>query len=368
MEPLFSMFLIGAFLVLPSLVVLRSSLSDFLLHWRIARRTKAPSWKGGEHHGKVTLHGVIVESEAKPHVMRIEFDLERGRWETLDTFYESGRRVQFERFWVRTSAGTTVEVQPSDKTILLEKLEVAEGKDSGHCIGSATLRVGQTIHVVGELVKEPDASGDFVGHRELPAAKRVLYASHLSTTPIQPRYRARTRWHAWILLLTTVAAVLFHFIAASDYYRRALYGEKVSAEVVEKHLIHTPHDDHFHRPNYEVTIATAYSRYTIETNEPEYSRIKIGNRIPVIVVPGHPESSQVGDLSSVPPLLVALAGLLLIAVRLVSLLWNQDTQPWYWQRKVHLPSRLAPVSDGIHRQGNRILKKSTADDRGIEMR
>jgi len=289
--------------------------------------------------GRVAVRGHVVLPKDKKFAMRVEIDLEGREWRVKNGYMhewrESARRVTAHPFQIKLDSGKLVDVIPSDKTQLVDKLDQLTVNSRTSRMKTAELSPGERVYLVGEMRKEADLSGEFVDFREPPAPKWALHAELLSAEPLQDKFRARRGFYARWLIGALAVTALVHGVILAGYYQRMHRGVVVPAVVTGKRSYSTG-SGKSRTTHRKVDLRWEGGTGSEEAGIGTFDRLQSADVIPILIVPGHDDLTQLGNRPTVNWGLVMLAGLVLYGSSAIFGDRRTKTRPWYWQKKIEI--------------------------------
>ncbi len=287
--------------------------------------------------GRVAVRGHVVVPKDKKFAMRVEIDLAGREWRIKNgqqhEWTESARRVTAHPFQIKLDSGKLVDVVPNDKTQLVDKLDQLVVVSRTARTKTAELSPGERVCLVGEMRKEVDLSGEFVDFREPPAPKWSLHAELLSAEPLQDKFRARRGFYTRWLIGGLALMGLVHGVILAGYYQRMHRGVVTPAVVTGKRL-YTTGSGKSRTTHRKIDLRWDGGTCSEEAGIGTFDRVQTADVIPILIVPGHDDLTQLGNRPTVNWGLVALAVLLLYGGGAIFADQRQKTRPWYWQKKI----------------------------------
>jgi hypothetical protein len=262
-----------------------------------------------------------------------------SRWHTWDEnprFFP--RRVEGAAFYLTTSAGETVFVEPSAEVCIAETLTTSYPIDSPLMrVRSASIRHGQHVYACGDLHREVHPRATAGSYREgsvglvlrAPKGGRLL----LSTNAVYGRYKERVHFLRMCGLVCSIVWVAMHACSTIPYLRAAYFATHETGELVahKKTPVYGKHRE-VARIDYELTVRTndgfevtklvCGETYTalVDTEE---------KRIPLLRVGQSTYSSRLGHEPSLPRFWPIVGSVIFVVGAFLLRLGYLESFAWY---------------------------------------
>lgn len=339
--PLLSLLFVGIGLVTPCVWWIVHALRGLFKNAKLAQQAGSDV----EGHvllrpGRVAVRGHVVVPKGQKFAMRVEIDLQGREWRIKNGYAhawtESARRVTHHPFQVRLDSGKVIDVKPHEQTQLVDKLDQLKVTSRTARTKTAELSPGERVYIVGQMRQEADLSGEFVDFRAPPAPKWTIEADLLSAEPLADKYRARAGFYTRWLMLGLAATAFVHAAVCFGYYMRMHAGVVTPAVVTGKRM-YTTGSGKNRTTHRKLDLRWEDGTGSEEAGMSTYDKFGKGDVIPILVVPGHPDLTQLGNRPTVNVMAIFFGLLLLGGGGAAFMARRKSTRPWYWQQKLEYP-------------------------------
>jgi hypothetical protein len=285
--------------------------------WSSARRT-AKQKTSELAPGRVVVAGRVRLLPGQDAAVRVEIDQQgeeqRGsKGRVSHSWTETHRRVTANAFDIELDSGPLLRCEPPDESkgrgrlLLVDELDQEKRSQQRQRTLAAELTPDEHVWAVGQLVErlaKPDqVSSD--PYRSAPRLEYTLVSPAggellLASEPLARRYGRRVRYYLKWWLLAIASLALLHGGALLGYHLRQAKGVVVAATITGKRYVGGKSKKHYlylrlplRRP------AGLPARVREDAAKSTFRSVRKGQRVDLLIVPGHAWSRQLGARPSV---------------------------------------------------------------------
>lgn len=254
---------------------------------------------------------------------------------------EYQRRVTANAFDIELDSGSLLRCEPTDEISLVDELDQERRESAHQRTLAAELTPDEQIWAVGQLVerlgKPDEVSAD--PYRSLPRLEYTLVAPAggellVASEPLAQRYGRRVRYYLkwWLLALLCLGAL--HGVVFIGYHLRQAKGVVVTATIRGKRYVGGKNAKHWIYLQLPSDRPTGLPpRLSEDAAKNTFRRARKGQRVELLIVPGHHWARQLGSEPTINwfAMLLFLGGTLALAGTFA--VYRERSRDW-WAREL----------------------------------
>jgi hypothetical protein len=275
--------------------------------------------------GRAALHGPVEYAPGEQLAVTIAIEQAGTEHKTKHGYShrwtETRRRVNAAPFYVRDGRGTSVRVEPDERTILVDRLDRTARHDRANRERFAEISNGEVVYVLGELRPGHDpTTGGYRGTEtslvmKPPANGRLL----VSSEPLGDRFRREARIHGLYALVFFGMLLLFGLFDLG-FHARMFAGHVERATVVERVVVRGKSS------HCALTVRSpSGERFGFSAGSGACSRLYEGDQVALTVV-GERTFAALGAAPAINGTILVLAG---VALTIALVVYRRRRREWY---------------------------------------
>ncbi len=322
--------------------------------WAAARRTQeqqtsdlSPGW--------AVVTGKVRLLQGRDAAIRVEID-QRGaerqdKGRVSYSWKEYQRRITANPFDIELAGGALLRCEPTEEVSLVDELDQEKRHDREHRTLAAELTPDERVWAVGQLVERSgrpeEVSAD--RYRSLSQVGYTLVAPSggellVASEPLTSRYRRRVRYYLkwWALTLLCLGAL--HGVAFVGYHMLQAKGVVVAATITGKRLFRDRNARHwlYLRLPQDATGALP-AQLREDASKSTYRRARKGQRVKLLIVPGHPWSRRLGSKPTISWFRIVLLTIGSLVLTGAFVVYRERSRDW-WARDLVTHHGKGPLS------------------------